>query len=713
MSFNELSRAASPYLLQHAHNPVHWRMWSAAALQEAQASNKPILLSVGYAACHWCHVMAHESFEDPETAAVMNELFVNIKVDREERPDIDHIYMSALHAFGERGGWPMTLFLTPSGEAFWGGTYFPKQEQYGRPAFIDVLRSVARAYAADSGRITQNAKLIRAALSNVESPGRVPISPALADQLAAQLANHVDRVNGGLGGAPKFPNTPIFELLWRAGARLGEPSYRDLVNLTLTRMSQGGIYDHLGGGFARYSVDERWLVPHFEKMLYDNAQLLELLALCYRGAGNELLGRRAREIVAWLERDMMKDGAFCASLDADSEGEEGKFYVWTWDELVDVLGEEAAFFAQFYGASPQGNWAEEPYGAHLNILNELDAKRASSADEARLAPLKAKLFSAREGRVHPGRDDKIMADWNGLMIAALVNAATALGEPQWIKLAARAYRRVIETTQYSDGARRLAHSARAGIVVKPGLALDYAAMLRAALALHEARNIEGVELPHRDYLDDAIAWANAVEAHHLDPRTGLLAMSADDAVDVILRLTPTADDAIPNAHPVYLTGLVRLASATGDARWLERADALFAALASAVAAIPIGHAGVLNALDLRLRGIEIVTAGPERKALYEAALSVPFDERMVLDLDRPDMLAADHPAAAQSKAAGAAAAFVCSAGTCSLPVHDAKALRPTVKGHISGSAWTARDKSSFEEQRRNDQDYTERRDVPE
>ncbi len=689
MSSNELSQAASPYLLQHAHNPVHWRIWGAAALKEAQDANKPILLSVGYAACHWCHVMAHESFEDHETAAVMNELFVNIKVDREERPDIDHIYMSALHAFGERGGWPMTMFLTPTGEAFWGGTYFPKTEQYGRPGFVTVLRGIARAFQADPGRITYNAKLIRDALSQAESTGGEPLSLAFIHQLATQVANYADPTNGGLRGAPKFPNTPIFELLWRAGARLGENRFRDLVNLTLTRMSEGGIYDHLVGGFARYSVDERWLVPHFEKMLYDNAQILELLALCYRGTGNALLRTRATEIVMWLNRDMTtREGAFCASLDADSEGEEGKFYVWTWDELVAVLGQEdAVFFGEFYRATPEGNWAEEPHGPRVTILNRLDTKPATAADEARLMPLKAKLFSAREKRIHPGRDDKIMADWNGLMIAALVNAATALGEPRWIISAARAYHFLVETMQYSDraGAPRLAHSARADVVVKPGLALDHAAMLRAALALHEARNM-AAEVPDHDYLGDAVAWARAIETHHIDPQTGLLAMSADDASDVILRLTPTADDAIPNAHSVYLAALVRLASATGDETWLKRADALFAALASAVRSNPVGHAGTLNALDLRLRGLEIVTAGPERQALYASALSVPFSDRMVLDLDRLDAIPPDHLAAAQAKAAGVAAAFICSAGTCSLPVHDASALCELVEARSRAAA---------------------------
>ncbi len=689
MSSNELGRAASPYLLQHAANPVHWRMWSEAALRQAQEQNKPILLSVGYAACHWCHVMAHESFEDPDTAAVMNELFVNIKVDREERPDIDHIYMSALHAFGERGGWPMTVFLTPTGEPFWGGTYFPKTEQYGRPAFVTVLHAVAKAFRAEPERIAHNTRLVRENLSNEGRTDSGSLTPDLLDTLPPQIINFVDQTDGGLRGAPKFPNTPIFELLWRAGARLGKTPYRDLVRLTLTRMSQGGIYDHLGGGFARYSVDDHWLVPHFEKMLYDNAQLLELLALCHRDYGDPLLRRRATEIVSWLERDMTTpEGAFCASLDADSEGQEGKFYVWTWEELVAVLGEaDAGFFGKFYGAGRIGNWAEEPHGKMVTILNQLEAKPATAEDEARLAPLKEKLFLVREKRVHPGLDDKIMADWNGLMIGALVNAGTALSEPSWVTLAAQAYSVIIDLLLYEDGAgrKRLAHSARAGVIVKPGFALDHAAMMRAALALHEARHTTGVALPPRDYRGDAIAWAEAVRDDYLDPKTGRIAMAASHADDVIIRLAPTADDAIPNAHPVYLSALIRLAGLTGDESWLTLADQLFASLAPVVRGNFVGHAGILNALDLRLNGIEIVTAGPERKALYEAALAIPFDHRIVFDLDEPESVPETHPAAAQAKIAGSAAAFVCSSGTCSLPVHDPAELVKLVEERSSGA----------------------------
>ncbi len=684
-SQNELSQAASPYLLQHAKNPVHWRMWGAAALREAQALNKPILLSIGYAACHWCHVMAHESFEDEATALAMNELFVNIKVDREERPDIDHIYMTALHAFGERGGWPLTMFLTPTGEPFWGGTYFPKVAHYGRPSFMSVLKTVADAFRAEPDRIAQNTQIVRDELAKgAPRGGDAGLSLEQLNDLAPTIARLIDPVHGGLTGAPKFPNTPILELLWRAGARLANAPYRDLVKLTLTKMSEGGIYDHLGGGYARYATDQRWLVPHFEKMLYDNAQILEFLGHCHHEFGGPLFRALASEMVAWLRREMTNsEGAFCASLDADSERVEGKFYVWTYAEIETLLGQEdAAFFGKFYGASPGGNWEDEAHGGSVIILNRLEAKPPTPAEEARLAPLRQRLFDAREKRVHPGLDDKILADWNGLMITALVNAATLIDEPEWIGFSARAYDFIVSAMQFIDaeGNKRLAHGWRAGVLVTPGLALDHAAMIRAALALHETRNWAPAVVSARDYLADAIAWAEALETYHRDPRSGLLNMAAKDAGDVIVLLAPTSDDAIPNAHPVYLSALVRLGGLTGEARWLARADELFAALGAAARSNLVGHAGILNALDFRLRAKEIVTVGARRKALYEAALGVPFTGRIVMDIDRPDEIPEGHPAKAQIALAGDAAAFICAGGTCSLPVRDKQALLDGV-GH--------------------------------
>jgi uncharacterized protein YyaL (SSP411 family) len=366
MPENRLARETSPYLIQHKDNPVDWWPWGPDALAEAARSGKPILLSVGYAACHWCHVMAHESFEDAATAAVMNELFVNIKVDREERPEIDEIYMNALHLLGEQGGWPLTMFLTPKGEPVWGGTYFPRESRYGRPAFVDVLREVSRVFRDEPEKVDNNRKAIVARLADrARVASKASVGRAQLDELAVRFANLFDPTLGGLRGAPKFPQCSILELLWRAGERTGDLHFFETVAHTLKRMSEGGIYDHLGGGYSRYSVDERWLVPHFEKMLYDNAQLLELLALAWARTRNPLFRERASETVNWLSREMTTDGgAFCSSLDADSEGEEGKFYVWSLLEIEKALGsEDAADFASNYDVTLEGN-----FEGH-NILN--------------------------------------------------------------------------------------------------------------------------------------------------------------------------------------------------------------------------------------------------------------------------------------------------------------------------------------------------------
>ena len=408
---NRLGHETSPYLLQHQHNPVDWWAWGPEALAEAKRTNRPILLSVGYAACHWCHVMAHESFEDAATARVMNDLFVNIKVDREERPDIDQIYMAALHHLGEQGGWPLTMFLTPDGEPIWGGTYFPNTSRYGRPAFVDVLHEIARMFREEPQKIENNRAALMARLAAAARPsGAVTIGVAELDHASRQLGGLIDPVNGGTRGAPKFPQAALFELLWRAGRRTGETRYFAAVEITLDHISDGGIFDHLGGGFARYSVDERWLVPHFEKMLYDNAQLLDLLATAHLRTRKPLYRQRAQETVGWLAREMtLPEGAFSASLDADSEGEEGKFYVWSYDEVIDTLGrDDGEFFARHYDVTPSGN-----FEGH-NIINCLKHLPRSIDDDTRLAGLRAKLFAVREKRVRPGLDDKVLADWNGL-----------------------------------------------------------------------------------------------------------------------------------------------------------------------------------------------------------------------------------------------------------------------------------------------------------
>ncbi len=654
---NRLGRETSPYLLQHKDNPVAWWPWGPEALAEAQRTGKPILLSVGYAACHWCHVMAHESFEDPDTAAVMNELFVNIKVDREERPDIDQIYMSALHHLGEHGGWPLTMFLTPNGEPVWGGTYFPKTSRYGRPAFTDVLREIARIFREEPDKIGQNRDALMARLAETARPqGRVTIGTAELDRLARQIGNAFDPTNGGLRGAPKFPNASIYELIWRAGLRTGDERFFQLIEHTLERICEGGIYDHLGGGFSRYSVDERWLVPHFEKMLYDNAQLLELLALAHQRSGNPLFRERAQETVGWLAREMTTgEGAFAASLDADSEGEEGKFYVWSAAEIAAALGpDDAALFVQHYDVTSQGN-----FEGH-NILNRLNGLPRTPEIDARLARSRQTLFMLRSKRIRPALDDKVLADWNGLMIAALANAGAMLGEPDWITRATRAFDFIVRNMSRGD---RLGHSWREGRLVFPGLASDFAAMIRAGLALHEATG-------ERRFLDKALDWQVAFDSHYANEHTGGYFLTADDAEGLVVRPGPTADDAIPNPNALAAHNMIRLAVLSGDDHWRDRADALIDGVLAAAGDHLLGHAALLNAIDLRLTGAEIILSGPDHARFAAAALKLPFTSRIVLRAASPDVLPPSHPAQAKIAALAASAAFVCAGERCSLPVTE-------------------------------------------
>jgi uncharacterized protein len=677
---NRLASETSPYLLQHQTNPVDWWPWSPDALREAQRTGKPILLSIGYAACHWCHVMAHESFEDDEVAAVMNELFVNIKVDREERPDIDQIYMSALHHLGERGGWPLTMFLTSDGEPVWGGTYFPKTARYGRPGFVDVLREVARLFRDEPQRIEHNRTALMAALAAKPQPtGRVAVGAGELDHTAAAIARAFDQTNGGLGQAPKFPQCSILELLWRAGSRRREPRFFELVELTLAHMCEGGIYDHLGGGFSRYSVDEKWLVPHFEKMLYDNAQILELLALAYRRGERLLFLQRAQETFDWLLREMSTpQGAFCASLDADSEGHEGKFYLWSRSEIDTLLGrQDGQYFSECYDVSVNGNFEGQ------NILNRLNLLRASPGDpggrdrqdDTRLAALRTKLLEARDRRVRPGLDSKVLADWNGLMIAALANAGAMLNQPAWLAKARTAFAFIEH--QMTRG-ERLGHSWREGKLLYPGLASDHAAMTKAALALYEATGASA-------YLARACQWQQALDRHYARPDTAGYYLTADDAEGLILRPDSTIDEATPNPNGVAAQNLVRLAILTGDAHWRRQADALFAGLLPTAAPSMSLHASLANALDLDLRAIEVVAVGPQADHFASVALQLPFLERVVMRAQEPQDLPARHAGRALSLSDGETIALVCAGQTCSLPITDPQQILPAAAAVAGGN----------------------------
>jgi uncharacterized protein len=705
---NRLARETSPYLLQHKNNPVDWWPWGPDALAEAKRTNKPILLSIGYAACHWCHVMAHESFEDEAIAAVMNRLFVNIKVDREERPDIDQIYMAALHHLGEQGGWPLTMFLTPNGEPVWGGTYFPKTARYGRPGFVDIMHEVARLFRDEPQRIEHNRAALMTALAKKARPtDKVTIGTRELDSSATAIARAIDEVNGGLGRAPKFPQCSMLEVLWRAGMRTGDVRFFEAVELTLTHMCEGGIYDHLGGGFSRYSVDEKWLVPHFEKMLYDNAQILELLALAYARTEEPLYRQRALETVAWLQREMVTPlGGFSASLDADSEGEEGKFYVWSLAEINAILGKaDADFFAQHYDITAEGNFeghniinrlkqlseppapspkppetpsmlqkkrsmngGSGPINGHDAYPEDLHSPDPKAAEEARLVDLREKLLDARGKRVRPGLDDKVLADWNGLMIAALANAGVMLREPQWIETAARAFAFVV---QYMTRDGRLGHSWREGKLLLPGLASDYAAMIKAALALHEATGA-------RECLQYALQWQMALDRHYVDKGSGGYFLSADDAEGLVVRPSSTIDEATPNPNGVTAQNLLRLAVLTGDHIWRERADILFDGLLPVAAESMYLHASLINALDLRLRGVEIVAVGPQANRFADAALALPFLDRIVARAARPADLPPTHPARAIALGDNQTAALICAGERCSLPVTDPAQLAAAV-----------------------------------
>ena len=664
---NRLARETSPYLLQHKDNPVDWWAWGAEALAEAKRTNKPILLSVGYAACHWCHVMAHESFEDDDTARVMNELFVNIKVDREERPDIDQIYMAALHHLGEQGGWPLTMFLTPDGEPIWGGTYFPKTSRYGKPAFVDVLREIARLFREEPQKIEHNRAALMARLAaTARQAGTVTIGAAELDNAARQLGGLIDPVNGGTRGAPKFPQAALFELLWRAGLRTGEARYFAAVEITLDHICEGGIYDHLGGGFSRYSVDERWLTPHFEKMLYDNAQLLELLAIAHQRGGKPLYRQRAQETVEWLKREMTtQEGAFSASLDADSEGEEGKFYVWSYDEVLSALGiEDGEFFARHYDVTPAGNFEGR------NILNRLKPLPRSEADETRLAALRAKLLAVREARVRPGLDDKVLADWNGLMIAALTDASLMFDESVMARILDRHGGARFRLRRARDDPRRPARPFLApGQLKFPGLASDFAAMIRAALALYEATG-------QQNYLDQALAWQHALDRDYANAETGTYDLTAADAEGLVIRPAATTDEATPNHNAVAAQNLIRLALLAGDEGWREKADRLIAAIAPQAVENLYMHMALLNAVDLRLRAAEIVVTGEgaRAQALLAAALALPPLDRIVLHAPSAAALAATHPAREKLKAAATRRPSSASAQRCSLPVTDPAGL---------------------------------------
>jgi hypothetical protein len=669
MMRNELDRETSPYLLQHKDNPVHWQPWGSQVFKLAARQDKPIVLSIGYAACHWCHVMAHESFEDDATAALMNQNFINVKVDREERPDVDKIYMDALHALGEQGGWPLTMFLAPDGSPFWGGTYFPKESRFGRPSFTHVLNEISRIWQDERHKVDLNASALKDALRLDPSATAGPqLTKEVLEDAAAVVLRAIDPVSGGLTGAPKFPQAAIFEFLRRMGVATGNDRHIAAVTVTAKNICQGGIYDHLAGGFARYSVDQRWLVPHFEKMLYDNAQLVTLLTRHWQVTRQELFRQRIEETIAWLLADMRApDGGFSSSYDADSEGEEGRYYVWSEAEIDEVLPEpERSLFKSVYDVTAQGNWEGH------NILNRLSCPDPLSGDdEARLAQARNRLLERRRTRLAPGLDDKVLADWNGLMIAALAEAGLVFDRQGWIAEAQKAFGEVLQLLW--DG-EILHHSYRSGEVRNLATADGYAQLISAALALFEATG----EAAHLSVAQDLCA---AFLRDYWDENHGGFYFASQRMEHLLVRQRYAHDDATPNANGTMMANLARLEALTANSDYRRRAEAIHDAFAGAVRRTPFAYASALSAFFDLTDLVQAVILGPHDATadLRRAFLAQPLPARLLIPLDGFDSLPPGHPAASKPAPADSPALFICRGQTCSLPVTRPEAVRDALK----------------------------------
>jgi len=669
---NRLILETSPYLLQHAHNPVDWHAWGDEAFAEAARLHRPVFLSVGYSTCHWCHVMEGESFEDEEIARYMNEHYVCIKVDREERPDVDAIYMSAVQALTQSGGWPMSVWLTPAREPFFGGTYFPPRDgaRGAQHGFLTILRELSDTYAKDGERVGRAAKsLVEAVRKDMESSGGAGAMPnaSVIGETVDYFKRAFDGVEGGLRRAPKFPSNVPIRLLLRASRRTGDADALDMATLTLAKMAGGGMYDQLGGGFHRYSTDARWLVPHFEKMLYDNALLAVAYAEAAQVTGRPDFARVARETLDYVLREMTSpDGAFYSATDADSEGVEGKFFVWSLKAIEDVLGAgpETARFLRYYGVTAGGNFE----GA--NILN---AAHPDEAEWAALAPARQKLYDVRARRVPPLRDEKVLAAWNGLMISGFAVAGRILGEPRYVAAATRAATFVLE---HMRPAGRLARSFKDGRPGPGGFLDDYAFVTAGLLDLYEA----GFD---RRFLASALALADDTQRLFADARGGWF-MTASDHEALLAREKPAYDGAEPSGTSVALLNALRLATFTGDDRWRQIAEGAFGSVGAVLASRPMAMTEALLALDWANDHAREVAIVWPRGATAESArplLEVPRTT-FLPNVVRAAASEADVEALAKVApfvegkvaTAGQATAYVCERGACQLPTHDPAAF---------------------------------------
>ena len=674
---NRLASESSPYLIQHANNPVDWYPWSNEALTKAKAENKPIFLSIGYSACHWCHVMEHESFENEQTAAIMNEHFVNIKVDREERPDLDSIYMDAVVAMTGQGGWPMSVFLTPEGVPFYGGTYYPPTPRYGMPSFEQVLHSIAHAYHNQKDDISKNGQsLIARMRAGISLSNDGSLDPAVPELAVQALSRNFDHVHGGFSGAPKFPQPMTYDFLLRAYHRNKKDSTLQMVELTLLKMAHGGMYDQLGGGFHRYSVDAVWLVPHFEKMLYDNALLARLYLHAYQLTGKPFYRKIVEETLDYVAREMTHpDGGFYSTQDADSEGEEGKFFVWTPEEITSILGEEEGkVFCATFDVKPGGNFEGKSI---LNIPTPL----LEIAQEFNISPEdlddilergKAKLFKIREERIKPARDEKILTAWNGMMLAAFAEAARVLKRTDYLNIAT-CNAEFILSTMLKDGRLFRTWKEDPGQAKLMGYLEDYAFYADGLLALYQT------DFNPRWY-QQAKSLIDIVLEHFEDVENGGFFDTADDHEQLVTRPKSLQDNAIPCGNSIAIRVLLLLATYTGDTKYQNPAIRAISALQSPMSQYP-------GAFTYWLGSLEFALAGPKEIAVIGDSKHI--DTRQMLDTLQlnyfPNQVVAatiednieGHPPLVEGRPSkeGQTTVYVCQNFTCKQPITNPSDLK--------------------------------------
>ena len=688
---NRLIHEPSPYLQQHAYNPVDWYPWGAEALQKARTENKPIFLSIGYSACHWCHVMERESFENPETAAYLNEHYVSIKVDREERPDLDHVYQLVCQLLTRSGGWPLTVFLTPEQRPFYAGTYYPPEDRYGRPGFPRLLAGILDAYRSRRGDLEQTADKIIAALSQVEAIPKAEQAQAPERALLAAgaeyLAQQFDRENGGFGSQPKFPNPTNLELFFRHWRASGDQQYLDLALLALRKMAQGGVYDQIGGGFHRYSVDAHWAVPHFEKMLYDNALLVPLYLTGYQVSEDPFYARIVRETLGYVEREMTyPEGGFFSTLDADSEGEEGKFYVWRPQQVMEAAPEDFLLLTRHLGVTEDGNFEENTTVLHVAesaaaLARALDLPEAEI--QARLEAGKEQMLKHREKRMRPFRDDKILTGWNGLMISAFARAAQVLGDEHYAGVAAKAAAFIEGRLRAADGGllrrwkdgldrqRTQASAGKETVAAIPAYLEDYAYYAQGLIDLYEATF-------DRHYLRRAVDLARTMLHDFADPAGGFFLTGAG-AEKLVHRPKEAQDSATPAAQSIAVPVPLRLYPFTGDEAFRRAAEQVLQAYQPLMAEHPWGSASLIAALDIQLGAVEISIAAPpgDRTARqWLAAIHRRYLPGRILTLVPADPAAPDLAPdgkvplwEGRTAREGRATAYVCKDFACSPPCH--------------------------------------------